>query len=59
MSRIAVVGVGAIGCVFGGYLAATGRHEVIFSEVSVESDFGKVNAPAHTVMEPTGLEPAD
>jgi|GEM_PF-4688936 2-dehydropantoate 2-reductase len=65
MSRIAVVGVGAIGCVFGGYLAATGRHEMIFcsreifSEVSVENDFCKVNAPAHTVMEPTGLEPAD
>ena len=65
MSRIAVVGVGAIGCVFGGYLAATGRHEMIFcsreifSEVSVESDFGEINATAHTVMEPTGLEPAD
>ncbi|MBT3351272.1 MAG: hypothetical protein HOC91_16705 [Nitrospinaceae bacterium] len=24
------MGAGAIGCVFGGYLAATGRHEVIF-----------------------------
>jgi 2-dehydropantoate 2-reductase len=59
------VGAGAIGCVFGGYLAATGRHEVIFcsrepfNEVSVESDYGKVHAPARTVLEPAGLGFAD
>ena len=46
-------------------MAATGRHEVIFcsrelfNEVSVESDFGTVRAPARTVLEPAGLGPAD
>jgi ketopantoate reductase len=40
MSRIAVVGVGAIGCVFGGYLAATGRDEVIFCSREISRGFG-------------------
>ncbi len=65
MSRIAVVGAGAIGCVFGGHLASLGRHEVTFCvreafrEIRVESPSGSFDAPARCATDPAGAGPAD
>jgi 2-dehydropantoate 2-reductase len=65
MSRIAVVGADAIGCVFGGHLASLGRHEVTFrvreafGEISVESPGGAFASPARCATDPAGAAPAD
>jgi 2-dehydropantoate 2-reductase len=65
VSRIAVVGAGAIGCVFGGYLAARGRHEMTFcvregfDEITVEAPSGTLQSPARAVTSPVGLGPTD
>jgi 2-dehydropantoate 2-reductase len=65
MSRVAVVGAGAIGCVFGGHLASAGRHEIVFcvrepfEEIIVETSSGELRSPARCAVEPGGLEPAD
>ena len=45
MSRIAIVGAGAIGCVFGARLAFFTSHEVIFC-VRTPFDLIKVNIPS-------------
>ncbi|MFC1492023.1 2-dehydropantoate 2-reductase N-terminal domain-containing protein [Nitrospinota bacterium] len=51
MSRIAVVGAGAIGGVSGGYLAALGRNEIVFcvrepfEKIGVKSPAGAFETP--------------
>ncbi len=64
MSRIAIVGPGAIGSVFGARLCASGRHEVTvfvrkpFEKFSIEKPGGEVlEAPVHCLTDPAGAGP--
>ncbi len=64
MSRIAIVGPGAIGSVFGVRLCAMERHEVTvfvrtpFEKFSIEKPGGEIiEAPAHCLTDPAGAGP--
>ncbi len=64
MSRIAIVGAGAIGSVFGARLCASGRHDVKvfvrtpFEKFSIKKPGGEViEAPANCLTDPTGADP--
>lgn len=62
MSRIAILGVGAIGTVFGARLCASDRHDVTlcvrepFSNVWVRTTEGEIEAPAHCITDPIKAE---
>ncbi len=64
MSRIAIVGPGAIGSVFGARLCALGRHDVTvfvrapFEKFSIEKPDGEViEVPANCLTDPVGAGP--
>ena len=65
MSRIAVVGVGAIGGAVAAQLAASGRYDVVlcvrepFARLVVESPVQTIDVPAHCETEPARVAPAD
>lgn len=65
MSRIAVVGVGAIGSIYGARLCALERHEVdlcvrqTFEKFRIETPTGVIEAPAHCLTAPEEAKPVE
>ncbi|MBT3820483.1 MAG: 2-dehydropantoate 2-reductase [Nitrospinaceae bacterium] len=65
MSRIAVLGVGAIGSIYGARLCAQQRHEVdlcvrqTFEKFRIETPSGVIEAPAHCLTTPEEAKPVE
>jgi 2-dehydropantoate 2-reductase len=63
MSRIAVLGVGAIGSIYGARLCALERHEIdlcvrqTFEKFRIETPTGVIEAPAHCLTAPEEAKP--
>lgn len=65
MARVAVVGAGSVGLLFGAALVQAGRHEVVFcarapfERLRVESATEPLDVPAVVAVDPAALAPAD